>query len=97
MMIVQRITVHCKPGKVNEAIALVKAEIATSNFPHAVRMYTPQVDTSNSTINEYEFENVAELEQFWAKWETRPETSIFHEKYGLLIELPMVVEIFDLH
>lgn len=96
-MIVQRITVHCKPGKVNEAIALVKEEIANSNFPHAVRMYTPQVDANNTTINEYEFENIAELEQFWANWETRPETAVFHEKYRPLIEPDMVNEIFDLH
>ena len=95
-MIVQRITAQCKPGKVNEAIALMKAALEYSDFPHAVRMYTSQVDASNTTINEYEFENMAELEHFWAKWETRPETTVFHEKYILLIEPDMLVEIFDL-
>ena len=96
-MIVQRITAQCKPGMVNEAIALMKEGLEYSGFPHAVRMYTPQLVPNDTTINEYEFENIAEMEQFWAAWEARPETAIFLEKYRLLIEPGMVSEIFDLH
>ncbi|CAN5866202.1 hypothetical protein BH10CHL1_BH10CHL1_03970 [soil metagenome] len=96
-MIVQRITAYYKPGKVSEGIALIKAEITNSHFPHTTRIYTPQLNPSNMSIGEFEFESVAEMEQYWSHWETRPETAVFHEKYRLLIEPDMVSEIFDLH
>jgi hypothetical protein len=97
MMIVQRITVQYKPGKLNEGIALVKEEIVNSNFSHPARIYTPHFDANDVGIGEYEFESVAEMEQFWTDWEIRPETAVFHQKYRPLIEPDMVSEIFDLH
>ena len=96
-MIVQRITVHYKLGKVDEAISLLKEEIAHANFPHAVRFYTPKIGTADLSIGEFEFESIAAMDQFWSDWESRPQTSAFHEKYRPLIEPGMVSEVFNLH
>ena len=94
-MIVQRITVQYKPGKLQEAIALLKAERDRVTAPHAIRMYIPQ-SGAELGIAEYEFENSEEMEKFWVNWAAQPEAQAFLEKYNALTEGEMVTEYFNL-
>ncbi len=95
-MIVQRITVHYQVDKLEAAVSLLKEEFVRAQFPHAVRLHTPRTGVSDTTIGEFEFENLAEMEQFWSKWETQPEMQAFWQKYSQLIEPGMVTDILDL-
>ena len=95
-MIVHRITVHYKLGKLNEAVVLLQEEVKRARFPHAVRFYIPKFGVSDTTIGEFEFETVDELDRFWEAWEADPETKPFVEKYDQLIEPGMVHELLTL-
>ena len=97
-MIVQRITVRYKVGKVQEAISLLKEVTKETQgqgqFPDVVRFYTPR-HISDTTVGDFEFENTSAMEQFWANWQTLPEAEEFGRKYDLLVEPGMIFEIFD--
>lgn len=95
-MIVHRITVHYQVDKVKEAVSLLKAELTRAKFPHAVRLHTPRFGVADITIGEFEFENIDEMERFWANWETQPEVQIFWQKYRQMIEPGAVHDILDL-
>lgn len=95
-MIAHRITVRYQAGKLPEAIALLQAERERAKFPHAVRMYIAKSEVSDMSIGEYEFENIAEMEQFWSNWEAQPEAQAFLQQYKQLTEPGTIGEIFDL-
>ena len=95
-MIVQRNTVRLQLGKLQEANALVKAELERVRFPNAARVYAPKFGVADMHIGEYEFANLAELEQFWTNWNAQPEAQAFLQKYSELIQPGMVSEVFDL-
>jgi hypothetical protein len=94
-MIVHRITVRYQVGGVEEAVNLLKEMLTRADFPHAVRLYRPRFGVTDMTIGEFEFESLAQMEQFWRDWEMQPEMQAFWEKYRHLIEPGMVHDILD--
>ena len=97
-MIVQRIIVHYKPGKVQEAIALLQAEAkratSTGLFKEHNRFLKPQ-NEADVTLGEYEFESIAAMEKEWSQWEAQPEAKAFSLKYNLLVE-KQTQELYDI-
>ena len=106
-MLVQRITVPYKSGKLQDAIALLGKERdrvvalqgkehSYAKALHAVRMYSLQSDSPDRTVSEYEFENREVMDQFWATWQAEPEAQAFLEKYSPLIDFDLPNEFLDL-
>lgn len=96
-MIVERITGFFKVGKLEEAVALVAAEIKRSQPPRGYRVYTPDIGVpQDRACTEFEFEDMNEREQFWRNWLAQPEAQTFFEKYQPLLEPGEVHEIWTL-
>jgi hypothetical protein len=94
-MIVQRGTFRIKPGRMDEAAALVLAE-GEKHPPRAFRVYTPHTGPVGILAMEWEFENLAEYERYWAEWDAKPETAAFSEKWNELREAGGTLEIWNL-
>ena len=79
-MIVQRSEYTVKPGNVYKWLELVKEWWEIIGTPTVVhRIYTPRLAPHHVVVQEFEFENLAEYERFWADWGSRPEVSVFGE------------------
>ena len=94
-MIVQRGTFRIKTGHMDEAAALVLAE-GKSHPPKHFRVYTSHTGPVNTLAMEWEFENLAEYEQYWAESDAKPETAAFLEKWNELREPVGATEIWEL-
>ena len=62
-MIVQRITVQIKHGKLNEALEMAKE--GRSQWPISGRLYSSIYGKFNTVVFENEAENSAELDKYW--------------------------------
>jgi hypothetical protein len=97
-MIVQRVTHHIKPGRMDEAAELLMAEKAKlGHLLTAGRVYTPNIAAINVLVNDLVFEGFAELHKFWEDWGSRPETAEFWEKWNDLTDVGGTNEIWNLH
>ena len=67
-MIVHRMTFYIKPGHIEEACALVLAEIKRVNWHRPIRLYTSKTGRFNTLATENDFANLAEYEQYWNDW-----------------------------
>ncbi len=79
-MIVQRFTWKVKTGYLDKFIELLKAE-SVKDPQLTWRIYTPNIGEYDAVAEEFEFENLAVLEKFWAEWSAKPETEEFVQKY----------------
>ena len=96
-MIVERITGFFKVGKLEEATALVAAELKRNKPPHGCRIYTPDIGVPHDrACTEWEFTDMNEREQFWRNWLAQPEAQAFFEKYQPLLESGELHEIWTL-
>lgn len=95
-MIVHRMTFHIKPGHLEEACALVLAEIKRVNWHRPIRLYTSKMGRFNTLATENDFANLAEYEQYWQDWLAQPEAHAFIEKWDPLQEAAGVQELWDL-
>lgn len=83
-MIVQRFTYEVKKGRAEKAIELVKSEIAryAPAQSQTWRIYTDNIGRFWMLAIEVEFESLADLEGYWAKWFEDPEAVAFLEKFN---------------
>lgn len=102
-MLVQRITVHYLAGKMDTALALLKAErsrLEQENDPHNLGKSRPRLMTpwhvADTSIAEYEFESIDDMRATWARWEASEAGKAFLQAYAPLIEPGMTTDLFDL-
>ncbi len=95
-MLVNRRTFIAKRGRMEEVVALVKAEIERVSHPHARRLYIPSIGPLDVIAHEVEFESLEEYERFWAEWFASPEGAAFNEKWSDLTETGGTNEIWTL-
>jgi hypothetical protein len=81
-MIVQRITVHIKPGKINEAVELAKQARRRWSIPG--RLYSSIYGTFNTVVLDFEAENQAELDKYWEETFADEEWGAFLAKWDAL-------------
>jgi hypothetical protein len=96
-MIVDRRTWNIKLGHDGEALDLIKAEFAALKARDACppyRIYLSRIGQFSQIAAEYEFENLAAQEKFWAEW--RPSTPEFIEHWFGLNRGEIQIEIWDL-
>ena len=84
-MIVQRVTVHVKQGRVGEFLALAKSK--DSVLTRATkRTYTPNIAPDNNVVVfEAELEDLAEMDKVWAAWWADPDTPAYMEEWNKLV------------
>jgi hypothetical protein len=82
-MVVNRRTFNIKPGRMQDALALVRAEI--DNRPmgfRAVRAYAPNIAPFDVLAFEFEWDSVAQAEQEWDKWNASDAAAEFLPKWA---------------
>jgi len=84
-MIVWRNEFSIKPGRGDEALALVKEWVGSD---HPVRIYEDLAGPTFTLAVEMEFESMAEQERFSTEWVATPEFAAFYEKWCELIRGP---------
>jgi hypothetical protein len=79
-MIVERFTWTVKPGYMDKFIELLKAEsVKPPQFKW--RIYISNISENDTVAEEFEYENLAELEKSWDEWFAKPETAEFLKKF----------------
>jgi hypothetical protein len=80
-MVVNRRTFNIKPGGMEDALALVKAENAEGGEFRAVRVYTPNIAPFDVLAIEFEVESVAQADRMWDEWFTSDRAADFMPKW----------------
>ena len=97
-MIVNRMVFNFKPGKLSEAVALVRAgleEYGLPETPHGMRMYRPHVSSYDQLIIEVEFEDLAQHVAYWKAWFASPRADEWSERWLALRALGVGEEILN--
>ena len=81
-MIVNRMTVTAKQGRMEELIELLKEGRKQGGYDF--RLYQSSLGTYDQIAYEFEFEDMAAFEKFWAEWNALPETPAFLEKWNYM-------------
>lgn len=90
-MIVNRFVTKYKPGKFEEAVALLTTEakrlVEKSGYGElrSARLLIP-TDREDTIIGEYAFDDSAQKEDFWASWHEDPEVASFLEKHSTMYD-----------
>jgi NIPSNAP len=97
MMIIDRRTYNFEPGRHQEAVDLVKAEFAAlvgrdNETPY--RITVSRFGRFSQVAIEWEFENLAAQEMYWAGWQ--PSTPEFLGTWFGLSQGEIQIEIWDL-
>lgn len=99
-MIVNRQSIHVRPGRMQDAVKLAAKEIAAererSGYTGRARICTSSIGQFDQMAIEWEYENLAEYEMFWADWSARPTTPEFMKKWLELTKGGGTNEIWDL-
>ena len=95
-MFVNRITIRVKPLKGDKLIELLKESEKMVETPHGSHIYTPFVGQQNVVIQDIKFENLTELEEYWAKVWSHSDIAAFAERLSELIESDCKDEILRL-
>jgi hypothetical protein len=99
-MIVTRHTVVVKSGRMQEVVALIRAERerirSTGIGRAAARIYLPQIGPTSMVAWEVEYENLAEYEKSSAEWWASPGTAALMEKWFELVEPGGATEVWTL-
>ena len=99
-MIIQRNILRYHTGKLEEAISLLKDETASLfekspiEMPRSIRHLIP-TDSKNTSVSEYEWEDMTQMEHFWNSWRASSSAELFLSKYRPLIDGEMVTEILQ--
>ena len=96
-MIVDRRTYNIEYGRHQEALELLKAEFAAireGGYAHPYRIYVSRIGQFSQVAVEWEFENLAEQETFWAGW--RPRGPVFLKDWFGLQRGEIRIEAWDL-
>ena len=95
-MLVYRATAVVKKGRLDEAVALDKAEWERMSPPHGFRMYVPVIGPRDVFAIEVEFESLSEYERFRAEKLATAEHAVFAERICGLLETGGCTEIWRL-
>ena len=95
-MIVNRLTIPVKVGKMQEVLALFTEDNQRFKPPHAYRVYTSNIGTSDTVCIEWEFESLSEYEPWRENWLPTPEAQAFMKKMAELVEHGGIREIWNL-
>jgi hypothetical protein len=93
-MFAHRLTFRVKTGHMDEALEMIKGEIAKGGAPS--RVYQSYISPGNVIIQDLEFESLAELQAFWAEWFSKPETAEFVQKWDQLVESTVTNEVWQI-
>ena len=93
-MIVNRRTFVAKRGRLEEAVALVLAEMERTNT--TPRVYVSETGLFETIAVEWELEGLAEYEKGWAEYFASPEAAPFLEKWAEITETGGTNEIWRL-
>ena len=96
-MIVNRFTRIVKNGCMQQAIELVQAEIERVGTPDATRVCTAYAGPSSVLIIDFDFDSIAEMDQYWSAWRADPESTVFGDAFNKLTEAGGGSEIWRLH
>ena len=96
-MVVHRITFTLKPDATPEAIAMLNEAQTIHKAPHGRRIVHTFIGGIQSTVvMDMEFENLSELEGWWAEWWSLPEAPAFMEKWHKLQSANTTDSVFNL-
>ncbi|MCJ7739201.1 MAG: hypothetical protein MUQ10_18125 [Anaerolineae bacterium] len=85
MKIINRRLFKIKYGKMEEAAALMKAEVeAFDVYKGPSRIYMPLFAPGEILAVEWEYESLAEYESLWTIYGARPASEVFLAKFGML-------------
>jgi hypothetical protein len=90
-----------KQGQTQKLIDLVLSEVAAdrdrSNHDYVFRAYTPELGQPwDEVVLEWEYENLTDYEQMWAKWWAQPTTPEYMKKWSELAEPGFVTTMWNL-
>mgnify|MGYP003574820365 CR=1 FL=1 len=93
-MIVQRMNVNAKKGRILELIEFLKEDRKRGGYNY--RLYQSNLGTFEQVSIELEFDDLAAHEKFWAEWNALPETPAFFKKWDELTKSGGTNEIWSL-
>ena len=80
-MIVQRMVIRSKPGRVDDVVELLEGERARDDAV-PMRIFTCNIGPSNVAVAcELTFENMSDYEKSWVDWAALPTTPQYMEKW----------------
>ena len=95
-MLVNRITLPVKPGRVGKMVEMIKEAETMVETPHGSLIYTPYVGQQNVVIHDIKFENLTEVEEYWTVFWSHPDASAFRDRFNELLESNCRDEILNL-
>jgi len=91
-MFVQRLTYRVEAGYVEEALEMIKGEIAKGDTP--TRVYQSYISPGDMIVQDLEFENLADLQAFWTEWFSQPDTTKFMQRWSEIVESLVTNEVW---
>ena len=76
-MLVERRILNVARDKMEDALAMLAEERARLGSERAVRIYRPIVAAFDQIVVEFEFNDWAEMEAFWGRWQTEGAEAFF--------------------
>ena len=86
-MLVHRLTFYVKPGSAGKAIEMMRESQTIFDVPHGLLIYAPYHSGEDNVVTaDVKFENLTELEEWWAKWTSHPDFPAFIQRWFELQE-----------
>lgn len=76
-MLVDRRILNIARDKMEEALTMLAEERTRVNWKGPARIYRPNVAAFDQIVVEFEFAGLAEMEEFWQRWETSGAEAFF--------------------
>ena len=76
-MLVERRILNVAQNKMDDALAMLAEERARLGSDRAMRIYRPNVAAFDQIVVEFEFNDWAEMEAFWDRWQTEGAEAFF--------------------
>jgi hypothetical protein len=89
-MILERRIFKAKLGCLSELVALARPQCEATGIPY--RIYTPLSGPANIVVFEFQFENLAKEEKFWAEQRAKPDVAAYVAKRNALLENETSIE-----
>jgi hypothetical protein len=86
-MIVQRVSARAKPGHRDELVDLLKVERGRRVDPEGMRILIRAIGPAyNTVVYELTNKNMAENEQRWQEWASRPDLAEFWQRWLQVVD-----------
>lgn len=76
-MLVERRILNVARDRMEDALAMLAEERARLGSDRTVRIYRPNVAAFDQIVVEFEFNDWAEMEAFWGRWQTEGAEAFF--------------------